>query len=67
MSKKLRDVLKIINIYDRIVVRINKHTIINYRNKDYIYEKYLDCEVDCIGTARRDGMPCLLIDIWQET
>lgn len=67
MSKKLKDVLKIINIYDRIVVGINKHTMINYSNKDYIDEKYLDYEVECIGITRRDGMPCLLIDIWQET
>lgn len=67
MSKKLKDVLKIINIYDHIVIGVNKHTIINYSNKDDIDEKYWDCEVDCIGTTRRNGMPCLLIDIWQET
>lgn len=63
MSKKLKNVLKIINIYNGIVIRVNKHTIINYSNKDYIDEKYLDSEVDCIGATRRDGMPCLLIDI----
>lgn len=63
---RLKDVLKIINIYDRIVIGVNKHMMINYSSKDYIEEKYLNCEVDCIGTTRRDGMPCILIDIWQE-
>jgi hypothetical protein len=58
----LKCVLEFINIYDKITIGINKHDLIHYENKDYIDEKYLDCTVDCVGTARSSGG--LLIDIW---
>jgi len=63
VSKKLRDVLKILNIYDRIVIGVNKHTLITYENKICIDDKYLDCEVDCVGTTKINNTPCLLVDI----
>ena len=59
---KLKHVLEFINIYDKITIGVNKHNLIHYENKDCIEDKYLDCIVDCIGTARMSGG--LLIDIW---
>lgn len=64
-SRKLRDVLSIVNIYDRITIRVNKKIQITCENKDEIDAKYLDCEVDCIGTTVRCETSCLLIDIWE--
>ena len=58
---KLKYVLEFINIYDKIVLGIDKFELVHFDNKDCIGEKYLDCIVDCIGTISSGG---LLIDIW---
>jgi hypothetical protein len=61
MKMKLKYVLEFINIYDKIVLGVDKHNLVHYENKECIEEKYLDCIVDCVGSFSAGG---LLIDIW---
>ncbi|WP_099467852.1 hypothetical protein [Konateibacter massiliensis] len=63
MSRKLTDVLELVNIYNKILLRSNGVAIGLYGDKDSIDKKFLQYDVDCIGAITRDDEPCLIVDV----
>lgn len=48
---KLKELLKVVCIYNVILLRIDSRESQTYKSKDYIKGKVLDYKVDCIGIS----------------